>query len=103
MTGGSGWRLAVGKCTSQLGRHAVPTLPNFAQELSGRSDGQAVHASAEKVVEVIPIKRQEISGLLAKGGNDYRAIFGGPVDERPIKRQPRGCRNEGGPDNLVPA
>ena len=78
-------------------------LPNFAQELSGRSDGQAVHASAEKVVEVIPIKRQEISGLLAKGGNDYRAIFGGPVDERPIKRQPRGCRNEGGPDNLVPA
>ena len=63
--GGSGWRLAVGKCTSQLGRHAVPTLPNFAQELSGRSDGQAVHASAEKVMEVIPVQRQEKVGLLA--------------------------------------
>ena len=79
------------------------TLPNFVQELSGRSDGQAVHASAEKVVEVIPIKCQEISCLLAKGGNDHWAIFGGPVDERPIKRQPRFCRNECGPNNLVPA
>ena len=81
----------------------VLSLPDFAQELTRRSDGQAIHASAEKAVEVIPIQRQEIVCLLAKGRNHDWAIFGSTVDEWPIKRQLRLCWNEGRPDNLVPA
>jgi hypothetical protein len=67
----------------------VLSLPDFAQELSRRSDGQAIHASAEKAVKVIPVQSQEIVCLLAKGGNHNWAIFGCAEDERPIERQSR--------------